>query len=105
MIQAVWMRGTAVQGWSAEYRKDACGAAIRWSDYGKTSDLGYGWEIDHINPNGGDDLNNLRPLQWENNRAKSDGRLKCKVTYNSDSKTNVYVDSPLTSLLGSFWGR
>jgi 5-methylcytosine-specific restriction endonuclease McrA len=35
----------------------------------------YGWEIDHINPvaNGGTDIdNNLQPLNWKNNAAKSD---------------------------------
>jgi 5-methylcytosine-specific restriction endonuclease McrA len=35
----------------------------------------HGWEIDHINPtaNGGsDDLSNLQPLWWKNNRRKSD---------------------------------
>ena len=35
----------------------------------------YGWKIDHIKPvakGGTDDLNNLQPLQWANNRHKSD---------------------------------
>ncbi|KUG25132.1 hypothetical protein ASZ90_005048 [hydrocarbon metagenome] len=35
----------------------------------------YGWEIDHIIPlslGGTDDIANLQPLHWENNRKKSD---------------------------------
>jgi len=42
--------------------------------YGDTSS-GHGWEIDHVYPaskGGGDELNNLQPLQWSNNRSKSD---------------------------------
>jgi 5-methylcytosine-specific restriction endonuclease McrA len=44
-----------------------------YADYGITST--YGWEIDHIKPvakRGGDEITNLQPLQWENNRRKGD---------------------------------
>lgn len=73
-INAVWAKATIVHGYDAAiFRKDSCGAWIKREDYGKTTTNG--WEIDHIQPvslNGSDDLYNLQPLQWENNRHKSD---------------------------------
>jgi hypothetical protein len=79
-LRAVWQKGTTVPGYdSSTYRKDACGAWMEWSQYGNRDSV-YGWEVDHVTPvssGGSDDLSNLRPLQWENNAAKSDGRLVC----------------------------
>lgn len=82
-IQAVWNKGTAVNGYdAAKYRRDACGAWMQRDQYGQTAK--YGWEIDHIKPvsqGGPDDLSNLQPLYWENNRHKSDSypNWTCKV--------------------------
>lgn len=73
-INAVWAKATIVPGNDAAViRKDSCGAWIKRVDYGKTTE--YGWEIDHIQPvakNGTDELYNLQPLHWQNNRHKSD---------------------------------
>jgi hypothetical protein len=33
---------------------------------------------------GGDELDNLRPLHWENNLSKSDGKLVCVITADGD---------------------
>jgi len=72
----VWNKAMEVQGYdSAITRKDICGAWINWNNYGDTTENGNGWEIDHIKPvaiGGSDDLSNLQPLQWQNNRKKSD---------------------------------
>lgn len=57
------------------FRKDVYGASMQWNQYGQTSK--YGWEVDHIVPlarGGTEDLRNLQPLYWENNRRKSDNR-------------------------------
>lgn len=76
-IQDVWEKGTVVTGRNPlDWRKDQCGTLIAWDEYGNRGSQ-YGWEIDHISPGGSDNLPNLRPLQWENNVNKSDGRLKC----------------------------
>ncbi len=71
-IEAVWSKATPIPG-RPGYAKDQCGATIYRHSYGAITDLG--WEVDHRDPvsNGGsDDLNNLQPLQWQNNRGKGD---------------------------------
>jgi hypothetical protein len=87
MIQKVWEKGRIVENNAPrEWRKDECGAWVGRKFYANRNSQ-YGWEIDHISPGGPDTLSNLRPLQWENNVDKSDGRLKCNVT--ASSKDNV----------------
>ncbi len=81
-IEAVWQKGTPEPNLET-FRKDKCGASMSHSKYGKTED--WGWEIDHDKPvskGGTDDLSNLQPLQWENNRHKGNDYLNwsCKVT-------------------------
>lgn len=81
-IQAVWQKGIIVPGNNSNvWRKDQCGAWIGRKEHGNRNSQ-YGWEIDHIKPEsdgGGDELSNLRPLQWENNSSKQEGRLSCPV--------------------------
>ncbi len=87
-IEQVWQKGQIVPNYNQDvWRKDACGAWIKRDQYGNR-DTKYGWEVDHINPRGPDIISNQRPLQWENNVAKSDGPLQCVVT----SRENINVD-------------
>ncbi|TMP98555.1 MAG: HNH endonuclease [Verrucomicrobia bacterium] len=80
VVKRVWEKGTIVAGAdSSAWRQDECTAWIHWESYGRVDEeLGYGWEVDHIRPvseGGGDELSNLRPLHWKNNRGKQAGRL------------------------------
>ncbi|MCX6766726.1 MAG: HNH endonuclease signature motif containing protein [Candidatus Moranbacteria bacterium] len=80
-IESVWRKGEIEPNYS-NFRKDKCGASMQRDKYGKTE--GWGWEIDHIKPvalGGTDDMNNLQPLQWENNRYKGDNypNWNCKI--------------------------
>lgn len=73
-INAVWNKAQVVFGCDPnKLRKDSCGAWIRRDQYGQTTENG--WEIDHDKPvslGGSDDLSNLKPLHWSNNRHKGD---------------------------------
>ena len=79
-INKVWNKGREIPGKDPDdVRQDACGTPMKKDDYGDR-DSQFGWEVDHKDPEGGDNLSNLQPLQWENNLNKSDGKLKCKCS-------------------------
>ena len=95
-IEAMWQKAcdamethpllsTACKTFSKAFKEgthvlDDYGHVLFKEDYGLKGK--HGWEIDHIDPDGSDDIDNLQPLQWENNVDKSDGSLKCNVTAN-----------------------
>lgn len=93
IIQEVWSNAKEVLNENPnEVRMDKCGARILRKEYGNTNSK-FGWQIDHIIPvskGGTDDITNLQALQWENNEAKGDGPLRCKITF----KDNHYVVIP-----------
>lgn len=74
-INQIWEKGLKVDGTDPEkYRKDACGAWIARNKF-ETNDSDFGWSIDHIYPRskgGGDNMENLRPLNIQNNISKKD---------------------------------
>lgn len=69
-----WEHAHKIQGKNPDvYRKDDYGNTIYKSSYGKQSDMG--WEIDHSFPKskgGTDNSRNIKAVQWEENRKKSD---------------------------------
>jgi hypothetical protein len=73
VVEAVWQKARTM-GVHETLRVDAWGWTIVRSDFGNCRSR-YGWEIDHIVPvsqGGGDEMTNLQPLQWENNRRKDE---------------------------------
>jgi hypothetical protein len=85
VVLAVWQKGRIVQGYDpASWRQDVCATWMNFAQYGYVHS-NYGWEIGHIEPNGGDDLSNLQPLQWQNNRAKRAGGAFRVVTAHGNS--------------------
>lgn len=73
IIEAVWEKAR-VSAAHRPLRIDAFGSVIWREAYGNINSK-LGWEIDHIKPvteGGGDELENLQPLQWQNNRRKGD---------------------------------
>ncbi|MFA7188298.1 MAG: HNH endonuclease signature motif containing protein [Alphaproteobacteria bacterium] len=74
-ISLIWEQANKVPGIDpTKYRKDVAGAWIERSAYGNCKSK-LGWEVDHKKPiskSGSENISNLRPLQWENNRSKCD---------------------------------
>lgn len=91
VVDAVWKRYAG----DRQFAKDVADAWIDRDKYGQTDHLGEGWEIDHIIPvskGGTDDISNLRPLQWENNRSKSDNYSPWKSAVTSQGYHNIYEE-------------
>lgn len=92
-LDAIWNKAKIVGDKPDIWRQDVAGAWICRNHYGKTdSETGYGWEVDHIKPlsKGGEtELDNLRPLQWANNRSKSDDYPLWTSEITSDGGHNI----------------
>lgn len=92
-ILEVWQKAKIVEGYdSNKIRKDVYGAWIVFDDYGNT-ESDYGWEADHILPKslgGGIELNNLRPVQWQNNRHKADNYPSYETCITSKDNANIW---------------
>lgn len=97
VIQRVWEKATIVRGYdAAKYRQDVTGAWIARDQYGKVDpQFKLGWEIDHRRPEsegGSDDLGNLQPLQWENNRSKGNSYPIWKSVITSSGDNNIFYE-------------
>lgn len=94
-----WQYTVIVDGYDPNmYRKDACGAWIRWDMYGQQDNI-FGWQVDHIYPvsKGGDDHpENLRALQHQNNASKGDDYPSYEAVITSKGNTNEEQRRSLT---------
>lgn len=91
VINSVWEKATKVANNDPNiWRKDFAGAWIRRDHYGK--ELTYGWEIDHMQPvsqGGTDDIGNLMPMHWRNNRKKADNYPDFNSIVTSSGTKNI----------------
>ena len=99
MITAVWEKGIIQQGFDPNVaRQDACGAWILRSQYGNT-DSSFGWEIDHVYPRslgGLTIMENLRPMQWQNNRSKGDDYPSYASSVKAVGNENQHIEGQYT---------
>lgn len=90
-IEQIWQKASIVNGYdSSVWRKDFAGAWIKREYYGIQGQ--YGWEIDHLKPvvlGGTDEIDNLNPLQWQNNRSKSDNYPNFQTIITSEKNINI----------------
>lgn len=97
IMRRLWGSAIRVNDYDGSlYRKDVCGAWIRWDKYGRIGadepHTSLGWGMDHIIPlaeGGSAHPSNLRALQWYNNQMISGGRHRCHVT--SRGNENVLI--------------
>ena len=98
VLKSVWEKARKVEGLDeAMFRKDACGALIMYDKYGLQNP--FGWEVDHIFPKalGGDDqLVNLRPLHYLNNKSKDVDYPSYTACVRFDGQKNVKDERNLT---------
>ena len=92
IISQVWEKGLVIDGYNPNlYRQDFGGAWIAREEYGNVNSM-LGWEIDHVYPiskGGNDAFDNLRPMNWRNNRSKGDSFPDYIASVTSEENRNI----------------
>ena len=98
IINQVWEKGTIVDSFHKDkFRQDSCGAWIEKDKYG-TEGI-HGWEIDHVYPlakGGDDDILNLRPMHWQNNKSKNDSYPSYQCIVRAKDSKNISSEETRT---------
>lgn len=93
LLEKIWKKGIKKEDYPPEgTRFDEFGSRIDFNAYGD-SENDFGWEVDHIkreSDGGTEDIKNLRPLYWRNNRARGakNDNLKTFYSYNEVTEKN-----------------
>ncbi|WP_291530154.1 HNH endonuclease [Bacteroides sp. UBA939] len=113
-IQEIWEKGIIVEGYNEDlYRQDFAGAWISRDAYGDTDSM-FGWEIDHVYPTvrgGKNHIENLRPMNWRNNRSKGDdypqyiAEITSENNKNIKTRTTCTVNSQLQATLKAIYSK
>lgn len=79
VVDQVWEKGRATGNRdSNEWRKDECGAWIRYNQYG-SEESGFGWKILNVSAGGVTEPEGLRPFHVENDFNRNTGRVVCRI--------------------------
>ncbi len=94
LINTVWEKASIVKGFNPDmWRKDFAGAWLLRDQFGLSSD--YGWDICLLVPashGGTNDIDNLYPIQWENQRRKSNHFPVFKTAVTAKGEKNVHME-------------
>lgn len=93
-VQAVWEKGRATNNRdSTEWRKDECGAWIRYDQYNKSAE--FGWKIVNVDPAASRSIEQLRPYHYENSYDTANKQQHCKVMADREGlPPTATVDEP-----------
>lgn len=102
VIQAVWDK-VEVSAEHAPLKVDAHGAVI-WREAFGNNNSKLGWEIRHrvpVEQGGGDDLDNLEAIQWENHRhMEAESTKEANKDLKTDPAAMVSVTEPTQEATG-----